>query len=82
MTGDFAAGRSPAPGFRTGSPADDELGARLTEVLTVIYLLCNEGYLSTAGSGQSRDLVEDAEWLASLLHQRMPAEPEVMDCSR
>jgi len=59
-------------------PADDELGARLTEVLTVIYLLCNEGYLSTAGPGQSHDLVEDAEWLASLLHQLMPAEPEVM----
>src|SRR5262249_41637835 len=57
---------------------DDELGVRLTEVLTVIYLLCNEGYLSTAGSGQSRDLVEDAEWLASLLHQLMPAEAEVM----
>ena len=59
-------------------PADDELGARLTEVLTVIYLLCNEGYLSTAEPGQSRDLIEDAEWLASLLHQLMPAEPEVM----
>jgi len=59
-------------------PTDDELGARLTEVLTVIYLLCNEGYLSTAGPGQSHDLVEDAEWLASLLHQLMPAEPEVM----
>ena len=59
-------------------PTDDELGARLTEVLTVIYLLCNEGYLSTAEPGQSRDLIEDAEWLGSLLHQLMPAEPEVM----
>jgi RNA polymerase sigma factor (sigma-70 family) len=58
-------------------PADDELGARLTEVLTVIYLLCNEGYLSTAKQAQSRDLVDDAEWLASLLHQLMPTEPEV-----
>ena len=58
-------------------PADDELGARLTEVLTVIYLLLNEGYLSTAEQAQSRDLVDDAEWLASLLHQLMPTEPEV-----
>jgi RNA polymerase sigma factor (sigma-70 family) len=58
-------------------PDDDELAARLTEVLTVIYLLFNEGYLATMGPPQSRDLVEDAEWLASLLHQLMPAEPEV-----
>jgi RNA polymerase sigma factor (sigma-70 family) len=58
-------------------PADDELGARLTEVLVVIYLLLNEGYLSTAEQAQSRDLVDDAEWLASLLHQLMPTEPEV-----
>jgi RNA polymerase sigma-70 factor (ECF subfamily) len=57
-------------------PADDELGARLTEVLAVIYLLCNEGYLSTAEQAHARDLVDDAEWLASLLHQLMPTEPE------
>jgi RNA polymerase sigma factor (sigma-70 family) len=57
-------------------PADDELSTRLTEVLAVIYLLCNEGYLSTAEQAQSRDLVDDAEWLASLLHQLMPTEPE------
>lgn len=58
-------------------PEDDELGARLNEVLTVIYLLFNEGYLSTAERAQSRDLVDDAEWLASLLRQLMPTEPEV-----
>jgi RNA polymerase sigma factor (sigma-70 family) len=58
-------------------PADDELAARLTEVLTVVYLLFNEGYLGTAGPPQSRDLAEEAEWLATLLHQLMPAEPEV-----
>ncbi|GLI02724.1 RNA polymerase sigma factor [Phytohabitans aurantiacus] len=59
-------------------PNDDELGARLGQVLTVIYLLFNEGYLSTAERAQSRDLVDDAEWLASLLHKLMPTEPEVM----
>jgi RNA polymerase sigma-70 factor (ECF subfamily) len=58
-------------------PADDQLAARLTEVLTVIYLLFNEGYLSTAGPAQSPNLAEDAEWLAGLLHQLMPNEPEV-----
>jgi RNA polymerase sigma-70 factor (ECF subfamily) len=58
-------------------PDADELDARLDEVLAVIYLLLNEGYLSTAERAQSRDLVDDAEWLASLLHTLMPNEPEV-----
>ena len=58
-------------------PDDDELAARLTEVLTVIYLLFNEGYLATTHPAVSRDLTEDAEWLASLLDQLMPTEPEV-----
>jgi RNA polymerase sigma factor (sigma-70 family) len=58
-------------------PDPNELGPRLREVLAVIYLLLNEGYLSTAERGQSRDLVDDAEWLAAQLHDLMPAEPEV-----
>ena len=58
-------------------PDPDELNARLGEVLAVIYLLLNEGYLSTAEQAQSRDLVDDAEWLATLLDQLMPTEPEV-----
>jgi predicted RNA polymerase sigma factor len=43
----------------------------------VIYLLLNEGYLSTAERTHAHDLVDDAEWLAALLHQLMPSEPEV-----
>jgi RNA polymerase sigma factor (sigma-70 family) len=58
-------------------PDHDDLGSRLTEVLAVIYVLFNEGYLSTAERAQSRDIVDDAEWLAGLLHQLMPTEPEV-----
>ena len=58
-------------------PDPDELNSRLGEVLAVIYLLLNEGYLSTAEQAQSRDLVDDAEWLATLLHHLMPTEPEV-----
>ena len=65
-----------AAGIPYRVPGDDELAARLTEVLTVIYLLFNEGYLAT-GPPPEHDLAEDAEWLASLLHQLMPAEPEV-----
>ncbi|HEY3000161.1 MAG TPA: RNA polymerase sigma factor [Acidimicrobiales bacterium] len=58
-------------------PDPDQLNERLGEVLAVIYLLLNEGYLSTAEQAQSRDLVDDAEWLATLLDQVMPTEPEV-----
>lgn len=59
-------------------PADNELPQRVSEVLAVIYLLFNEGYLSsTAERAQARDLVEDAEWLAALLANLVPREPEV-----
>jgi RNA polymerase sigma-70 factor (ECF subfamily) len=59
-------------------PSADDLAGRLVEVLAVIYLLFNEGYLSTSGpAAQSRDLTDDAEFLATLLHGLMPTEPEV-----
>ncbi|MFI6510351.1 RNA polymerase sigma factor [Streptosporangium sp. NPDC050855] len=59
-------------------PAAEDLPARLDEVLAVIYLMFNEGYLSGGGErSHSRDLVDDAEWLATLLAAMMPAEPEV-----
>ncbi len=58
-------------------PRDDELAPRLAEVLAVIYLLFNEGYLShTADRTHSRDLVDDAEWLATGLAADLPSEPE------
>ncbi|MDQ6672355.1 MAG: sigma-70 family RNA polymerase sigma factor [Chloroflexota bacterium] len=58
-------------------PDPDELNARLRQVLAVIYLLLNEGYLSTVDQTESRDLVDDAEWLACQLYELMPTEPEV-----
>ncbi|HEV2372791.1 MAG TPA: sigma-70 family RNA polymerase sigma factor [Streptosporangiaceae bacterium] len=61
--------------YRTPDP--DELNARLREVLAVIYLLLNEGYLATADQADSPDLVDEAEWLATQLHHLMPTEPEV-----
>ena len=60
-------------------PAPDDLVARVNEVLTVIYLIFNEGYLATEGGEPiRRDLARDAEWLATLLMRLLPAEPEVM----
>jgi RNA polymerase sigma factor (sigma-70 family) len=66
-----------AAGIPYRLPAPDELRDRLDEVLTVIYLVLNEGYLSSGDRAPTRDLVEEADWLAALLHGLMPTEPEV-----
>jgi RNA polymerase sigma-70 factor (ECF subfamily) len=59
-------------------PDPDDLGGRLAEVVAVIYLLFNEGDLTTTGDrSHDRDLADDAEFLAALLHELMPTEPEV-----
>ena len=58
-------------------PTFDELRPRLDEVLTVIYLVFNEGYLASSGAAPiRRDLARDAEWLAQLLVSLLPDEPE------
>jgi RNA polymerase sigma-70 factor (ECF subfamily) len=60
-------------------PSAQDLGSRLDEVLTVIYLVFNEGYVTTAGVAPiRRDLARDAEWLASLLCRLLPQEPEAL----
>src|SRR5262249_48255357 len=66
-----------AAGIPYRVPDPDELNTRLREVLAVVYLLLNEGYLCTADQAQARDLVDDAEWLARQLHELMPTDPEV-----
>jgi RNA polymerase sigma-70 factor (ECF subfamily) len=60
-------------------PSDDELSDRLGEVLSVLYLMFNEGYLTSRGEAATRrDLAEDAAWLTALVAHLMPEEPEAL----
>ena len=60
-------------------PEAAELPPRLREVLSVLYLVFNEGYLASSGDApERRELARDAEWLTSLLSRLMPDEPEVL----
>jgi RNA polymerase sigma factor (sigma-70 family) len=60
-------------------PSGPDLGVRLDAVLTVLYLMFNEGYLSRGAQvAMRRDLAEDAIWLARLVAQLMPDQPEVL----
>src|SRR5206468_740036 len=60
-------------------PDPDQLADRLAEVLAVVYLVFNEGYLASAGRQPARrDLAAQAVALARLLHRLMPREPEVL----
>ena len=60
-------------------PDAAEMPARLAEVLTVLYLVFNEGYLASRGDRpERRELATDAEWLTSLLVRLMPDEPEAV----
>jgi len=59
-------------------PAPDELAARLKEVLAVVYLLFNEGYLATSEVPSRPVLTEEAEALAGMLANLLPGEPEAI----
>jgi RNA polymerase sigma-70 factor (ECF subfamily) len=60
-------------------PERSELAERLEEVLAVLYLMFNEGYLATGKRGASdRDLALEAEWLAGLVTELLPDEPEAL----
>lgn len=60
-------------------PQPDRLSERLDRVLTVVYLAFNEGYLASGGAqGHDRELAEDAIWLARLIADQLPEEPEAI----
>ena len=60
-------------------PEGSELAGRLDGVLSVLYLMFNEGYLSRGGQvAMRRDLADDSLWLARLVDQLMPDQPEVI----
>ena len=60
------------------TPRGDQLKHRLKSVLSVVYLIFNEGYTATAGDEWMRAaLCEDALRLGRLLAQLLPEEPEV-----
>jgi predicted RNA polymerase sigma factor len=59
-------------------PRGRDLGARLSSVLEVIYLVFNEGYSATSGEDWMRPaLCEDALRLGRILAELVPHEPEV-----
>ena len=67
-----------AAGIPYHVPPDHELPDRLRSLLTVLYLIFNEGYLATgADTVLRRELCDEAIRLARLLAALMPDEPEV-----
>jgi RNA polymerase sigma factor (sigma-70 family) len=60
-------------------PDPDALAGRLAQVLAVVYLVFNEGYLASSGREPARrDLAAQAIALTRTLHRLMPREPEVL----
>ncbi len=67
-----------AAGIAFAVPGPEDWPARLSSVLTVIYLIFTRGY--ALGPGAPRDLCEEAVFLARLLAALRPDEPEIEGC--
>lgn len=59
-------------------PEPSELKERLSAVMSVLYLVFNEGYCATAGALVRADLCIEAIRLARILTELLPEEPEAM----
>ncbi|MCY4728072.1 RNA polymerase sigma factor [Nocardioides sp. STR2] len=57
-------------------PPEADLTARLDDVLAVVYVMFNEGFVSSTGPTQDRDLAADAVWLAGVIATSLPQEAE------
>ena len=58
-------------------PPAELLPERVEGVLSVLYLIFNEGYAATEGPLMRTELCEEAIWLARVLASLMPGEPEI-----
>ena len=59
-------------------PSAEDLPARVSSVLAVLYLVFNEGYLASAGRAVNRaDLTTESIRLTRMLHLLVPSEGEV-----
>jgi RNA polymerase sigma-70 factor (ECF subfamily) len=63
-------------GISLAVPPPDQLAARLDDVLAVVYVMFNEGFVSSTGATQDRDLAADAVWLAGVIATAVPHEAE------
>ena len=63
-------------GISLAVPVGEELTERLGDVLAVVYVMFNEGFVSSTGANQDRDLAADAVWLAGVIATSVPDEPE------
>ncbi|MBT8460003.1 MAG: RNA polymerase, partial [Boseongicola sp.] len=67
-----------AAGIPYRVPSREEWGERLQSVLTVIYLIFNEGWTASAGDAPIRDtLCGEAVFLGRLMVELAPEEPEI-----
>ena len=57
-------------------PEPGQLTERLGDVLAVVYVMFNEGFVSSTGPTQDRDLAADAVWLAEVVATSLPKEAD------